>query len=96
MPLYVPKTGTIKSIRVTWRASTAGSGESISAYVRVNNTADTLIAAVANTSAVKLFANAAMSVAVTAGDTLVIKIVTPTWATNPATLALGAVIYVEA
>jgi hypothetical protein len=94
-PLPIPLTGTIKRASIVWRASTAGTGENISAYIRVNNTTDYLIATVGNTAAVKDFTNAAMSVPVAAGNTIEIKLVCPTWATNPATLALGGVIYID-
>jgi len=65
---------TIGGADFVWLASgTAGSGESISMYVRINNTTDYLIASVANTNAQKLFQNLALSIAVGPGDYAEIK-----------------------
>ena len=95
-PLPIPLTGTIKRAQVIWRAGTAGSNENISVYIRVNNSTDYLIQTVGSTAAVKQFTNPSMAVPVNAGDTIEIKIVCPSWSTNPATLALGGVMYIDA
>lgn len=93
--VYVPKAGTIKAAFVYWRAGTAGTGEAISVYLRKNNATDTLIATIGDTSATKVFQNVALNIAMVAGDYFEIKIVCPTWATNPATVRLGGNVYLE-
>ena len=92
--LYVPKAGTIKAAYVDWSGS-APSNEDISAYIRLNNATDTLVATVGTTSVQKLFSNDALSIAVVAGDYIELKIVCPTWVTNPTGVMLGGVVYIE-
>lgn len=94
-PLYIPKSGTIKVAYITWRAATAGTNENVSMYIRMNNTTDTLVQTIGNTSAVKIFTKTDLNIAVSQGDYFEMKLVCPTWATNPATLALGGVVYIE-
>jgi len=53
--MYCPKAGTIKAACIFWRAGTAGSGEDVSMYVRLNNSSDTLIATIGDTEGVKIF-----------------------------------------
>lgn len=93
--LYIPKAGTITTAYIFWYAETAGTGEEVSVYIRLNNTSDTLIAALSNTNATKVFSNVALSIAVAQGDYIEIKMVCPAWATNPAAIHLGGNIYVE-
>jgi hypothetical protein len=92
--VYIPKAGTIKVAYLHWLSSVP-SNENISVYIRLNNTADTLIAAIGDTAGTKVFSNAALSIAVVAGDYIEVKIVCPTWATNPTNVALGGTIYIE-
>lgn len=93
---YVPKAGTLKVAEVFWFASTtAGSGEDVSVYVRVNGTTDTLIATVGTTDATKRFSNTGLSVSLAQGDYFEIKIVTPAWATNPGGVQTGYTLYIE-
>ncbi|MEM5794747.1 MAG: hypothetical protein AAGU23_00520, partial [Bacillota bacterium] len=67
--LPIPRTGIIKKVYVRWHTGgTAGSNESISVYVRVNGTTDTLIATVGNTSTEKEFYNTGLSIAVSTDD----------------------------
>jgi hypothetical protein len=94
--MYCPKAGTLKAAYIYWRANGAGgTGEDISVYVRLNNTTDTLIATLGNTAATKIFSKTDLSIAVAQGDYIEIKMVCPTWATNPAAVYLGGVVYIE-
>lgn len=93
--LYVPKAGTIMAAYIFWYAETAGTGENVSVYIRLNNTSDTLIATIGNTAATKVFSKTDLSIAVAQGDYIEIKMVCPAWATNPATVHLGGSIYIE-
>ena len=93
--VYVPVACTIKAAYIQWRAATAGTSESFTMYLRKNNSSDTTIASVSNTSAVKDFQNTGLSLSMAAGDYFEIKCVCPTWATNPATVALSGQIYAE-
>lgn len=89
------KTGIIKGASVHF-TEVAGSSETSSIYVRVNGGTDALISdALVNDSAYTGVTNIAMNQAVTAGQSIQIKWVTPTWATNPAGLKAWATIYIE-
>ena len=91
-----PVAGTVTAATFSWYGSgTAGSNETISMYVRVNDTTDYLIASVGNTSANKQFVNSALSIALAANDTFSIKLVYPTWATNPTSVYISGVLLFE-
>lgn len=95
--IYVPKTGTIKEVRGNLHTGgTSGSSESSSIYVRINNTTDLTITTSLTTNSVSNpFSATGLSQAVTAGDYLEIKWVTPTWTTNPTNIRGSAVVYIE-
>lgn len=82
--VYVQRTGTIKRAHVQFYSSgTAGSGETVTAYLRINNTTDLLIGTVSVSGAYRTILNSALSQAITAGDYVELKVVTPAWATAP-------------
>jgi len=91
----IPKAGTIKRAYIYCYAGTAGTAESWSLYIRLNNTTDTLIATLAVNTNERIFANDALNIAVVAGDYFEIKGVQPAWATNPLTTIYGGYIYIE-
>jgi hypothetical protein len=93
--LYIPKAGTITGAYIFGYSTVDGSAENISVYIRLNNTTDTLIETVGASSGARLFDNAALSIAVVAGDYIEIKMVCPTWATNPTYLRLSGSVYIE-
>lgn len=93
--VYIKKPGTITIADLFMRIDgTAPSNEGWSIYIRLNNTTDTLIATVGDTATEKRFANAALSIAVAVDDYFEIKIVNPTWATNPTSVIIGGTIYI--
>lgn len=75
--------------------STAGSNEGWSLYFRLNNTTDTLIATVAASANQRNFTNSALNISVVSGDWFEMKLVNPTWATNPGTSAIGGYLVLE-
>ena len=83
--VLAPRTGVIRSAHAAWLGLTAaGSNQDVSIYVRnVTAATEELIATVGSTAQVKAFVNYAMTLAVTQGDALEIKLVCPTWTTNP-------------
>jgi len=94
--IYVPKAGTITSV-ISWAyaSSAVGSAEDWPLYVRVNDATDYLVAEFVDAVAYRKCGNTDMSAAVAAGDVIELKLVNPTWATNPNTVAFGAAIYVS-
>lgn len=91
----IRKPGTIKIAEIYCYSGTAGTNESWSLYIRKNNTTDTLIATVGAATNERIFSNAALSIAMVAGDYFEIKAVNPTWATNPLTTIFGGYVYLE-
>ncbi len=89
--LYIPIAGTITAaygaVTIT---GTLGSAQNVAIYVRKNNTTDTAITAASQwTANPTLFSNAGLSIAVSAGDYVSIKFVTPVWTTNPTNVELS-------
>lgn len=95
--IYIPTTGTITKVYVTINvAGTLATSETSTYSIRLNNTTDTQIsAAVTMTATTQTFSNTGLSIAVTAGDYIEIKLVTATWVTNPTNVSQTAVIYIE-
>lgn len=93
--VYIPKAGRIKRAEIYCYSGTAGTAESWSLYVRLNNATDTLIATLAVTQSERVFSNSALDITVAAGDYFEIKGVQPTWATKPLTTIYGGYIYIE-
>lgn len=93
--VFIRKAGTIKVANIYCFSGTAGTNEAWSISIRLNNTTDTLIQTVSAATAVRVFTNSSLSIAVAAGDFIEIKSVNPTWATNPLTTVFGGYIYVE-
>lgn len=93
---YVHKSCVIKAARIMLHASiTAGSNENWSMYIRVNDTTDTLIETTAASTNMRTWTNTGLSISLSAGDWFVIKIVNPTWATNPSGSSGGLHAHIE-
>jgi hypothetical protein len=94
--VWIPRSGTITAAYVDCYFNAAvGSNENWSIYLRLNNTTDTLIATVGSTANPRQWSNTGLSIAVSAGDTVSIKVVNPTWGTNPQGLRFSGSILVE-
>ncbi len=95
--IYIPKTGTVTSAYIGINiAGTLGSNETSTMSFRLNNTTDTTLSSSITTTAVlNTFNVTGLSIAVSAGDYFEVKWVTPTWATNPTTIAYNIVFYIE-
>ena len=93
--IYIRKAGTIKMVQLYCYSGTAGTAEAWVANIRLNNTTDTQIASVAAAASERIFTNSSLNIPVVAGDYIEIKLVNPTWATNPLTTIFGGYIYIE-
>jgi len=91
--IFFAKAGAIRRADINWYESTAGTAENVSMYIRLNDTTDTLIQTL-GAAGNKTFTNAALNIAVAAGDFIELKIITPAWATNPLGVAVGGAVYV--
>lgn len=94
--VYVPKGGDLKSIYL-FGTCTAGSSESVSFYLRVNDTSDVLISSSVNMSTSPFTASLSGEILYTfvKGDYFEIKEVTPAWATNPTAQFVNVIAYIE-
>lgn len=93
--IYIRKAGTIKAANIYSYAGTAGTAEAWVANIRLNNTTDTEIASVASATNERVWSNTSLNIAVNVGDYIEIKMVNPTWATNPLTFIPAGYIYIE-
>lgn len=81
--IYILQAGTIVGADVLFR-QTAGSSQTSTMSIRLNNTTDTTISsAITNDATETHFSNTSLSIAVTVGNAIEIKWVTPTWTSNP-------------
>lgn len=86
--------GTITAVYIdTYSSGTVGTTETSAVSVRLNNTTDTaLTSAVVFDTGNHEYSVTGLSISVVAGDYISIKVVTPTWATNPGTIGLRATV----
>jgi hypothetical protein len=93
--IYIRRAGIIRIAEINTYATTAGTNESWSFYVRLNDTTDYLIATISASTNERTFSNTAINITVAPGDFVEIKIVCPTWATNPSGVGAGGYLLVE-
>lgn len=93
--VYIRKAGTLKIAEIYTYAGTAGTAESVSMYVRVNNATDYLISTLSVSANERVFTNSSLSIPLAVGDYIEIKCIPPIWATNPLTFICGGYIYIE-
>lgn len=92
----VPKSGTLKRVFIKVRvAGTLGSTEAVSHYVRINDTTDVTVNTTATYDTTATNIVGILSQAVSAGDYVNLKVVTPAWVTNPTTVRFYAILYIE-
>ena len=76
-------------------SGTAGTAENWSLYIRVNNTTDYLIQTVGIASGQRSFSNWSMNIQLNANDYFEVKMVNPTWVTNPLTTTFGGYVFIS-
>lgn len=92
----IPKTGTVKRVFLKVRVSgTLGSNETVSHYIRLNDTTDFAQIDTTYDAATRNLNATGLSQAVTAGDYVALKIVGPAWGTNPTNVRWYCVIHIE-
>jgi hypothetical protein len=80
---------TLTGAAVRGYAQTAGTDEMWAVYVRVNNTTDHLIDSIGVNTNERIWSNNSLNVSLSPGDYVNIKVVCPTWSTNPANLIMA-------
>lgn len=93
--IYSPCAGTITKILLYGNFGTAGTNESWTMHLRVNNTTNASIAAVALASACRIWSSSTMNVTIAASDYFEIHASNPNWATCPLNGRFGGYIYIE-
>jgi hypothetical protein len=93
--VYIPRAGTIKVAEIFNYSGTKGTDEDISIYVRLNGTTDYLVATVGESTSERRFTNASLDIAVVVGDYFEMKLVCPTWETNPVQFITGGYVYIQ-
>lgn len=96
--MYPPRTCTIKIVSFWVVKTTAASNENVSIYLRLNATTDYTLSTTMQWTTANSYDNiiaTGLSIPITAGDFVAFKVVTPTWATNPADCYFGWVIEYE-
>ena len=91
----VPKSGQIKSVYLRVRINTPGSSQTVSHYIRINNTTDCALIQGAYDASPFSASVDNVNQSVTAGDTIALKIVYPSWTTVPAGLLYYCAVYIE-
>lgn len=92
--IYIPRSGTVKNI-YGGIYQNPGSAETSSIYLEVNSATDYLISNnISNSSSSYTFNNTSLNIPVSAGNYILLKWVTPTWATLPTYSSANAVIEV--
>lgn len=99
--IYTPRAGTISKVNIQFfnNGGTQGSAETFSAYIRVNNTTDNLISSTLKmdmaSNGANFYAITGLSIAMANTDYFEIKIVAPTWVTNPTNVATYFQVYIS-
>lgn len=95
--LYFPTACTIKAVYVATYIIGSATSETVTAYIRKNNTTDSTIGTVAwsNASGYNNLSNYNMGVVLAQGDYIEFKFLTPTWATNPTSAYIVITFYFE-
>lgn len=92
--IFFRQAGVIKIVNLYTFAAVAGSNQAWSLYVRLNDTTDTLVATVSAATQERIFNNSGLAIAVAAGDYIQLKMVNPTWTTDPTGVLGSGYLYV--
>lgn len=95
--IYIPKSGIVKAVYVYFINGTpAGSSESSTIYLKINNTIFTNLGTITNNASLSLISNTSVSQSVSQGDYLEIKWECPNWSgTPPVDVSVTFVVYIE-
>lgn len=95
--IIIPESGTITAVYLYTYSGTAGTAEAWAAYLRINNAVDYIISTKSISANERVFQITNLSIAVTEiTDYVEIKMINPTWATNPVTTLIGGYIEINA
>jgi hypothetical protein len=92
--VYIPKTGIIKKAYIVHGSTSTGTITSITVSIRLNNTTDTLVAVSTANALFRTYINNSLSISVTEGDYIEIK-VTSVSSAAPASNSFSGTLYIE-
>lgn len=93
--ILIPRTGTITRWFLKVIVASTGSAETVQHFLRINDSTDTGQINLTYDAASPMSLNTTINQAVTQGDSLAVKIVSPTWATEPAGVFYYGYVYIE-
>jgi hypothetical protein len=94
--IYVPKSGIVKAVNITFYNGVTGSNESSTMYLKVNATTLVNLGTVQNNATTTTLLNSSLNTPVTYGDYIELKWDCPTWVTtNPEDVYISYVVYME-
>lgn len=94
--IEVPKTGTIVRVFVKVRITgTLGTSETVQHFIEINGATDCGEIDLTYDATGKSGSATVVGQAVTAGDTIALKVVAPAWVTNPTGVNWYALVYIE-
>ena len=93
--IYIPQSGTIKSVYIISSSATAGTSESWTMSVRLNNASNTSIGSVSAATTTRVWSGTGLNIAVVAGDYVEITTTNPSWATAPGSTSWYGTIYIQ-
>jgi len=92
--IIVPKAGHIKSIYLIAYCGTEPSNEAWEAYLQISGGSDYLIESSTDTTNNLKWENSSLNISINAGDQICIKLINPTWSTNPVNVLFSGSIYI--
>jgi hypothetical protein len=93
--VYIPQSGTIKSAQFYVKTTNTTTTENWTISIRLNNSSNTTLATVGNTTTDKVFATSGLSIAVVAGDYIELTTTTPAFVTAPGSTYIYGSIFIQ-
>jgi len=94
LPLFIPKTGTIKNILISSRCAN-GTNENSTFILFLNDISNATLTSTYKFDTLNSFVNYSGAISVNAGDYLYVRWQTPAWVTNPTQIRFNIIFYIE-
>lgn len=94
LPLFIPKSGTIKNILISSRCAN-GTSENSTFILFINDISNATLTSTYKYDTLNSFVNYSGAISVNAGDYLYLRWQTPAWVTNPTQIRFNIIFYIE-
>ena len=94
LPLFIPKSGTIKNILISSRCAN-GTSENSTFILFINDISNATLTSTYKYDTLNSFVNYSGAISVNAGDYLYVRWQTPAWVTNPTQIRFNIIFYIE-